>query len=273
VKMKILRIRQWLRGERDLVAATTATITDNIAALAEVAGMLLLPLVPAILTGFSMYVALLRNPEWPQWAANVVAIVVAVGLESLGIAASKTAMRLYRAWRDKLSKKEELFAVIGTTLLYVALVTAIIGFGEGLPPGITRWVGYASPLLAVSMYVVVGFNADIQDRRDRKRESTDFEQNLTNELKIAELEDKKARLDLKRDQEMLKFRQKLELNKLKRERILADSQGHLNLSPAQRKIEARKLLSQDPTISGAQLARYFGLSERSGQMLLKELRT
>jgi hypothetical protein len=268
--MDIRRIRQWLRGERELVAATTATVTENIAALAEVSGMLLLPLIPAILTGMSIYFSLLSTSSWPQWAATTVALVVAAGLESLGIAASKTAMRLYRAWRDSLSLKAELYAVVSTTMLYATLVTAIIAFGEGLPQEL-RWVGYVSPVLAVSMYVVVGFNADIQERRDRELEAITFEQDLDNELRIAQLTDKKERMALKREQEMLAYQQKLDLKKIRDEAKLKDAGSKLGLTPAQRRIEARKLLQGNPAMSGSELGRYFGLGERSGQMLKRRL--
>jgi hypothetical protein len=268
--MNVLKVRQFLSWERDLVAALTATITDNIASLADVSGMILLPLVPATLTALNLYLALLARSTWPVWAATLVAVLVGGGLESLGIAASKTAMRLYRAYRDKLSLLSEVIAVILTTAIYVALVTAIIAFGEGLPQEL-RWIGYASPLLAVSMYVVVGFNADIQARRDRELEATNFERDLDNELRIAQLGDKKARLALKREQDMLAYQQRLNFKRLRDEAKLQDAGSRLALSPTQRKVEARRLLAENPEMTGAELGRYFGLTARAGQILKKEI--
>lgn len=264
--MNIQALRSWLLDERNIVRAVTSTTADNISAFAEVTGMLSMPFIPALLTALSLVFGIQANTEtnWPEWAAIAVAVVVVIALESLGITAAKTALRLYRAWQDQLSLGRDFAATVMATMLYASLVFAIIALGEGLPVEL-KWVGYASPFLAVTLYVVVGLNSDLQERVDRKEVAISFETQIENEVKLADLDDYKLRMQLKREADMADYQDKLEAKRRKRE-----ERSGPRLSPKQTRIEARKLLAQYPKISGAELGRRLNVSERTGQSIINE---
>jgi hypothetical protein len=261
--MKITKIRSWLLNEREVVGAVTTTFADNISSLAGVAGMLFLPLIPAGLTGLSL---LFMETTWPLWAVVAVAVIVAVGLESLGIAASKTAMRLYRAWRDDLSLISELIAVVIITGLYATLVFLVIWLSGALPDEL-RWIGYVSPFLAVGMYVVVGFNADLQQRRDELLQARALELDFELKIKTAEIEDATERLAIERKQDMAIFEQKQQI-KLERAQARLDQP---RLTPEESRRRAREIIAENPYITGAELARQLGVTRHTGSRILKEV--
>lgn len=228
--------------------------------------MLFMPFIPALLTALSLVFGIQANQStnWPMWAAITVAVVVVIALESLGITAAKTALRLYRAWQDQLSLGRDFAATVAATLLYAALVFVIIAWGEGLPEEL-KWVGYASPFLAVTLYVVVGLNSDLQERVDKKEVAISFETKIENEIRLADLEDYQERQRLKREADMSAYQAKLEAKQKAREK-----QDGPRLTPQQTRVEARKLISQYPNISGAELGRRLNVSEKTGQNIINE---
>lgn len=266
------RFRGWLLGEREVVAALSITAADNISSLAEVAGMITMPGVPALLSGLSLYFALMASGTWSPAAIIAVALVVVISLECLGIAASKTAMKLYRSWRDQLSTQGEFMAVVVTTTLYALLVFGIVYMGRGLPSELQA-LGYASPFLAVAMYVVIGFNADLQQRRDQLLAASQRETEFENQQRIAELEDAARRLKMKREQEMQEFAQKLELKRLKAEARLLETQADLiQMSPGERFAKTCEMVRKNAKISPRELQMVVGTTERNCQMLLRRAR-
>jgi hypothetical protein len=265
--MNIQLFRNWLLDERTIIRAVTATAMDNVTALAEVLGLLSVPLIPAILTGLSLvfglhYTQAQAQAGWSLWASIVLAAVVIIALESLGIAASKTALRLYRAWQDQLVSRRDFLVTLSAVAMYTLLVFMIIALGEGLPPALL-WIGYTSPFLAVTMYVVVGFSIDLHERTEQKAQALDMATRIENEVKMADLADYQARLNLKREMDMAAFQAKLDH---KYNRLAAP-----RLSPHQARREAHQILQDEPLITGAELGRRLGLSERTGQLILNEI--
>lgn len=255
----IQNIRDFLTGERAVVRSITTTAADNITATAEVTGMLSVPLIPAALTALSLIFTI---KEWDTWAATTLAIITVIALESLGIVASKTALRLYRAWQDELTLFRDFLAAVIATAAYAILVLIIIVGGHTLPEALIM-IGAVSPFLAIATYVVIGLGIDLQERVDHKEQALDFERKIDNEIKIADLEDYKARLNLERELKREAHRAKLEAKYSKN--------SHPKLTPQQARTQARQILNDNPDISGAELGRLLGRSERNGQDILNEL--
>ena len=259
--MSLQTLRSWLLDERTAVRAVSSTAADNLTALAEVIGMVSVPLIPASLTALSL---VFKLTDWPRSAAITIAIIIILALESLGISASKTALRLYRAWQDDLVGKQDFLATLVATAIYALLVFLIIAFGDGLPKEL-RWIGYTSPFLAITTYIVIGLSTDLQERIERQEVALARKQAIANEVALADLDDYRVRQNLKREMELEAFRAKL-LSKQTRQ---AEQTGP-PLTPAEARARARELLEEHPTMTGAELGRKLGQSERTGQNIIKE---
>jgi hypothetical protein len=264
MKIKLTDYRNWLIGEREAVEATTVTLSENIMALAQVVGMLSLPAVPATLVAIALHTDLTDTlPPVLLWP--VVAIVGA-GLEALGITASKTAMRMYRAFKDQMTTRGELLTSILTVFFYITL-TGIILYNDDSLTGLASALSLTSPLLSVTLYVVTGFNTDLQRREEKRKNLEERKEQISHEMELADVEDHRKRLEMKREQEMIAFKAQQEA---KLQKVLAKATTP-QLSAQERDRVARQLLRQNPNISGVDLARQLGVSDRMGQIIKSQI--
>lgn len=271
--MNVNRVKSWLLSEQEIVASTAAAASGTIASLSEVLVMVAMPLVPAVLSGLSLYFALLSLPDpWPEWSVLLLAVLVVVALEPYGIASSKTAVRFYQAQRDGEASPLEAYATATTVVLYVVLIVGINLLSHSLPLPLIG-LGAVSPVLSAAAYVVIGLNNDLQRRLDRRATTIQRRDDFQDERELMELEDERERMEMDREFKKEKHAQSLELRRLREEAKLRSKEAALTstIQEADSLLGALEIVRHNPNISGAQLGRQLGLSSRQGRRVLAQV--
>lgn len=267
---KVLAFRNWLQGERTAVEATAVTIADNLTALFQIAGMLFLPGLPASLVFYALWLSL------PQ--APVLAAIAAVALEAVGVVSCKTTMRLYRGWRREYVQMPELITGVLAAMFYGGLVSVTLYFADGLP-GLAGALGWISPWLAITLYLVTGFNVDLEIREEERADILAYQRDQGRVLEQAELDLRLKNLQLKAElaarqqemrltQEMEAFKAKLELkNRAQMARLEAKlANSGQKRSPQALLQEAERIYGEyNGQISGPDMAELLGVELRTAQ--------
>ena len=222
-----------LYKERQGIDALATTVKTNMASFMAILAAIAIPFVPAIFAANGVYVQTANwSEDWRKWAA----IATATAIEGAGMFLSILATKTYSAWQKKAATLREVYAMIGAIIIYTIIVVVLITLSD-VPWGLKAIIALI-PLLGVAFYIGMGFETDLANRLDEAAEEK--------RIKRAEVREKRAQRRTQKDT------------------------TNSRVPRAKMRDTALNILREDSRVSGAQLGRQLGVSERTGQNILSE---
>lgn len=263
------KYKEALLIEQDLVDVTLGTLSSNIISLAMLLGTLTIAAIPALFTGYSVFI--LTSSQWSPQMSTFAGWVFGIGLEAVGMVTSNVALKLYRGWREQSVILEEFLITIALMIIYVVATVTVILFVEELPLTL-KAVGCGSPFLAVVLYIARGLYLDHVERETRKRL----------EVKERRIQKRQERIeDRTHQRELEKLRLEYEYKAAQSGNFPATNKKTETLPewlpkiPASRN-EWRQMIKEGVKvpeyINGSELANLLDVSNRSGRNYLQDAR-
>lgn len=149
-------------------------------------------LMPGLFTAYSVFHTF-KDAAGPEFAL-LIAVVVALALETVGIKATHTAVDLYNAMDDKIIQPVKFWLMLALIPVYVLAVAGLVYFsGDAFTP-LVKGLGVASPFLTVIVYIAVALANDLK-KIEAKQASVENKQD-TIEADDRQWEREKERLEL-----------------------------------------------------------------------------
>lgn len=249
------------------------TIQAIILSLLVKLGPFFVALMPALFTGYAVYATF-----WPKVGFEVAlffALVVSVAMETVGIVATHTAVDLYNGTESKVIHPVKFWLMTALVPVYAMGVAGVVYFSDEAFEPLVKALGVASPFLTVIVYIAVALARDLAKAQDKQSEVRDEEKEIEAEDRAWQREKERLELEQKHAEKLERIRAKTIRNN--RAEIAQNGPQNGAISPPVRvpKREWRdvavEVLRENPKISGAELGRRIGASERTGQNILNEL--
>jgi len=151
-------------------------------------GPFVVALMPAAFVSISVY-ALFDN-----WLLGiVVAFIVAVAIETVGILITHTSVKIYNAYRAGMVELGKLIALVSFVPIYIITTMATVYFSESFGP-IAHNLGMASPIFTTMVYFAIALLIDLK-RVEGEAEEIKATRRATNQDNRAwKIEEKRAEL-------------------------------------------------------------------------------
>jgi hypothetical protein len=243
-------------------------------------GPFFVALCPASFTAYAIYKTFAT--EAGHALALFFALVVGIAWEAVGIISTHTATDLYNAWQDGKTQPVKFWVMVFLIPVYVLGVAAVVGFSQDAFTPLVKGLGVASPFLTVVVYIAVALARDIHQTYAKQESVEDKQAALEADQREWERERERLELEHKHSEKLARIEAK---NSAKNGRMTTKQETQENAGIAQNghfappirvpKSEWREqaigILREHPHISGAELGRKLGASERTGQNILGEL--
>jgi low affinity Fe/Cu permease len=238
-------------------------------------GPFFVALMPALFTAYAIFHTF-QGEAGPK-LAFFFAVVVGLAMETVGIVATHTAISLYNAQEEGTIQPVKFKLMVWLVPIYVIGVAAVVGFSENAFTPLVKGLGIASPALTCVVYVAVALARDIR-RVQAKQDDENARQDQANQDKLKwEQEKERLEIELKHKEKLARIEAKTRAQENPQTRSQTTQNGHnsppLRLPRSEWRENAREILAQNPQISGAELGRLLGASERTGQNIMLEIQT
>lgn len=235
-----------LYKERQAIDAVSTTVKQNMASFLAIVASLAIPAVPAIFAANGVYTL---TSNWSDHWRLSVTLATACAVEGAGLYLSLLATKTYSAWRKGAASIKEIKAMASAVVIYTLIAIALILFSDVSLA--LKLVIIFIPILGIAFYVGIGFETDLANRLDEIADEKKRKIAEKQAQKVAQLEAKKSRIEAPKVGKITPISQ---------------------VEKSQWRPLAREIFADNPQISGAELGRRIGASERTGQMILAELR-
>lgn len=237
-------------------------------------GPFFVALMPALFTAYAIFHTF-KNEAGAELALFF-AVVVGLAMETVGIVATHTAIYLYNAKEEGFIQPVKFKLMVWLVPIYVVGVAGVVLFSENAFTPLVKGLGVASPFLTCIVYVAVALARDIS-RVQAEQAGKDERQNQTQQEKL-DWEREKERLEMEmRHKEKLARIEAKKAQPKTQTRTENPQNGHnappVRVPRSEWREKARAIFAQNPEISGAELGRRIGASERTGQNILLELKS
>jgi hypothetical protein len=240
-------------------------------------GPFFVALMPALFTAYSIYHTF--DDEAGQGMALFFAVVVGFAMEAVGIVATHTAIDLYNAQRDNLIEPVKFQLMAWLVPVYVIGVAAVVFFSKDAFSPLVKGLGVASPFLTCIVYIAIALARDLSKIETKASEQAQRAHQKQDEQTHWEREKELLEIKLKHQERLAKIEAKVKPKNTAHQGAYSPQNGAngQNSSPPLRvpkgewRAKAAEIFAENPEISGAELGRLVGASERTGQNILKEI--
>jgi hypothetical protein len=161
----------------------------------------------------------------------------------------------------------------------VAGVALVVGFSQDAFTPLVKGLGIVSPFLTCIVYIAVALHRDLTTIEAKRDQQDSRQQNIEDDQRAWGRERERMEIELSHQERMAKIEAKTTRNNPQPGPHISEisAQNGPNFPPLrvpkpEWRIKAHEIFVQNPQISGAELGRLIGASERTGQNIINEFR-
>lgn len=241
-------------------------------------GPFFVALMPALFTAYAIFHTF-KDEAGPD-LAMFFAVVVGLAMETVGIVATHTAIYLYNAKEEGIIQPVKFNLMVWLVPVYVIGVALVVGFSKDAFTPLVKGLGVASPFLTCIVYVAVALARDISRVQSQQADKEEKQDRSQQDNLAWEREKERLEMEMKHKEKLARIEAKKAKSRPQPEtqnRTEPPQNGHnappVRVPKSEWRERAREIFAQNPEISGAELGRKIGASERTGQNILLEIKS